>query len=213
MAERDGMRKVVQDQPLEAELAAINTIVQSLEKLGESAQNRVLDYALKRLGLSQPALSHSDQEPAEADLISSLQKVRHEPEKSSGSVTDVRSFAESKQPTSANEKAAVIAYYLAELASPAERRASINQDDVTKFFKQARFPLPASPAMTLVHAKNAGYFESESPGQYRLNAVGYNLVAHRLPYESDSKAGAKKRSSRKASRRRGTAKKSKKASR
>ena len=36
--------------------------------------------------------------------------------------------------------------------------------------------------MTLVDTKNAGYLDNGSArGLYRLNPVGYNLVAHSLP--------------------------------
>jgi hypothetical protein len=38
-------------------------------------------------------------------------------------------------------------------------------------------------AQVLIDAKASGYFESASRGEYKLNAVGYNLVAHNLPGE------------------------------
>jgi hypothetical protein len=34
--------------------------------------------------------------------------------------------------------------------------------------------------MTLVNAKDAGYLEALGDGNYRLNPVGYNLIAHVL---------------------------------
>src|SRR3972149_1179536 len=65
------------------------------------------------------------------------------------------------------------------LASPAP--------DVTRLFKHAGFPLPGTPKMTLVHAKNAGYLDPGSErGTYVLNPVGYNLVAHKLPSGASS---------------------------
>jgi hypothetical protein len=44
--------------------------------------------------------------------------------------------------------------------------------------------------MTLSNAKNAGYLNALGGGQYRLNAVGHNLVAHKL---SGGEAGEAKR--------------------
>lgn len=35
--------------------------------------------------------------------------------------------------------------------------------------------------MSLQNAKNAGYLNVLDRGNYKLNAVGYNLVAHKLP--------------------------------
>jgi hypothetical protein len=49
-----------------------------------------------------------------------------------------------------------------------------------------------------VNAKNAGYFESAGGGRYKLNTVGYNLVAHNLPRGQVSgavRSGAAKRRS------------------
>jgi hypothetical protein len=66
-------------------------------------------------------------------------------------------------------------------------------DDMIKYFKQAGFTLPKKPQFLLVNAKNAGYFDSAGTGKYRLNPVGYNLVAHNLPRsQSESQIKIKK---------------------
>ena len=50
--------------------------------------------------------------------------------------------------------------------------------------------------MTLTNAKNAGYFESVGEGKFKLNAVGYNLVAYSLPKSgSDGEPKAKRKKS------------------
>jgi hypothetical protein len=95
--------------------------------------------------------------------------------------TDIRRLAELKKPKSASEMAALVAYYLAEAADPIARKDVVENADMVKFFKQAKFRLPGNVAMILVNAKNAGYFDSTGAGQYRLNPVGYNLVVHSLP--------------------------------
>jgi len=77
--------------------------------------------------------------------------------------------------------ATVVAYYLSEFAPEEDRRNSITVEDVQKYFKQAKFNLPAKPAQLLVDTKGAGYFDSIVRGEYKLNSVGYNLVAHSMP--------------------------------
>lgn len=96
-------------------------------------------------------------------------------------IVDIKSFRNKKQPSSANEMAGVVAFYLSELAPEAERKSEVQTEDMVRYFKQAGFPLPKRSQMLLTNAKNAGYFDSGGTGRYKLNAVGYNLVAHSLP--------------------------------
>jgi hypothetical protein len=76
----------------------------------------------------------------------------------------------------------VVGYYLAHLAPEQERRDHLVSDDIKTYFIQAGFQLPTGPPnRTLANAKNAGYLIALERGQYRLNAVGHNLVVHKLP--------------------------------
>lgn len=78
--------------------------------------------------------------------------------------------------------AAIVAYYLAELAPKEERKTEITAADLEKYFKQAGFRLPKEARFTLVNSKSAGYLDAGSKsGGYKLNPVGYNLVTHGLP--------------------------------
>jgi hypothetical protein len=77
--------------------------------------------------------------------------------------------------------AALVAYYLSELAPDVENKHEISAADLEKYFKQAAFKLPRSIKQTLPNAAAAGYFDSAGGGRYRLNPVGYNLVVHGLP--------------------------------
>lgn len=87
-----------------------------------------------------------------------------------------------KSPKTITEKVAVIGYYLAHLAPAPERRDYLISDDIEQYFTEADFRLPAAPAgVTLANVKNAGYLSALDRGQFKLNAVGYNLVAHKLP--------------------------------
>jgi len=97
------------------------------------------------------------------------------------SQTDIRSFFEEKQPSSDIEAAAVAAYFYKYLASPEDRRETIDSTTLENSFRLARRPLPAKSGFTLVNARNAGYLDSTGEtGAYRLNPVGFNLVEHTL---------------------------------
>jgi hypothetical protein len=100
--------------------------------------------------------------------------------------TDIRSFRNEKKPRSAKEMACVVAFYLKELAPDGERKESIAASDLDKYFKQAQFKLPQRMAQLLPDAKGSGYFDSAARGEYKLNAVGYNLVAHSLPPKAET---------------------------
>jgi hypothetical protein len=187
------------------ELQAIQAVISALSSLDETARTRVLEYVFSRLDFAVGALSREyvvsnfpASAPPEAGPVASR------PE----SVTDIRSLKEAKSPRSANEMATVVAYYLSELAPPGERRDTINTDDIQKYFKQAGYPLPKQPRVTLANATNAGYFDSAGGGQYRLNPVGYNLVVHNLPrkmpVEGGQRASARRKTSTTKQRRKAT---------
>jgi hypothetical protein len=151
------------------------TILDALKGLeGESIQ-RVLDYVLGRLSLSRPTRSSSP--TVATSLPVDASRARQ---------ASIRDLKEEKQPESSNQMAALVAYYLSELAPNGERKDEISAADLEKYFKQAAFKLPRSLRMTLPNAAAAGYFDSAGTGRYRLNPVGYNLVVHGLPRSQES---------------------------
>jgi hypothetical protein len=98
--------------------------------------------------------------------------------------------------------AALVAYYLSEVVSDDERKVAINTADLERYFKQAGFKLPKSLPQTLSNATAAGYFDPAGSGLYKLNAVGYNLVAHGLPRPHLKTPKRPRKSSSKGSRKR-----------
>ena len=106
--------------------------------------------------------------------------------------TDIRSFFEEKQPSSDIEAAAAAAYYNQYLAPEPHRKDTINADSLSEAFRMAKRPLPARTIYTLTNARNAGYLDSLEGGQFRLNAVGYNLVEHGLGKGTVERAPRKK---------------------
>jgi hypothetical protein len=156
------------------ELEAISSIIDLLRPLNAEAKSRVLEYVLKRLNM----------EPIHAAQQSSIESITIPHHGTAPTVTDIRALTAEKQPRSANEMVALVAYYVSELAPEGERSRTINVEMVRKYFKMARFPMPRAPQSALPNAQAAGYLESVSRGEYRLNPVGYNLVVHGLPRSS-----------------------------
>src|SRR5436190_1985117 len=92
--------------------------------------------------------------------------------------------------------------------SASERQAFITQDDIQKYFVQGQYPMPGSKSQALVNAKNAGYLDAIEPGKYRLNSVGYNLVAHKMPKDGSAQSKPRRKAAKKVARK--SAKKGKK---
>jgi hypothetical protein len=116
--------------------------------------------------------------------------------KSVSSSLDIRSFFNSKQPATDVEAAAVTAYFYKYVAPENDRRESINSNVLQEAFRMARRPLPKVVRYTLQNARNAGYLDTTGGGgEYRLNAVGYNLVEHTLGQAQEPIHGPKPRRS------------------
>ena len=155
---------------------AIDELIQALEPLDESSRLTAIRAACEHLKIGFP----SGEKPLTV-VTPALPPIKEASVSQPPRVADIQTLRDERQPSSASEMAAVVAYYLAELAGPNERKAEVTVEDVLRYFKQARYPLPKARAMLLPNAKNAGYFDSLGDGKYRLNPVGYNLVVHNLP--------------------------------
>jgi hypothetical protein len=171
------------------EVAAIPKLLATLEPLKAEQRIRVLTFVFQKLGIQMPRPENRSQDLSPVSDLSEALGTKSsqstELDRPTGlreNITDIRSLKNAKNPRTASEMVALVAYYLEHLAPEGERREFITADDVRPYFKQAQYELPsAAPGMTLTHAKNAGYLNALARGQYRLNPVGYNLVAHRLP--------------------------------
>jgi len=153
----------------DAELKAINAIVTALSPLKEEQRLRALEYVLRRfnaVALQAPPVAAAPQAFQPTSLAPPATFVSGAP----ATMTDIRTLKETKQPKSANEMAALVAFYLSEVAPLGERKLEIDKTDVEHYFKLASFKLTAKAGQTLVNAKNAGYLDAGSgPGQYKGN--------------------------------------------
>ncbi len=164
---------------------AIDKIIEALDSVEPDARRTALEAACSHLGVKLD-MSHSHVPATPASPPSTLVPPHqatpppHSPP-SPPSPTDIRTLKDQKQPSSAKQMACVVAYYLQELAPSKERKDTVSTQDLGKYFKQAGFKLPRALEQVLRDGKSSGYFESTTRGEYKLNAVGYNLVAHNLP--------------------------------
>jgi hypothetical protein len=178
----------------DAELKAINTMVAALSQLKEEQRLRAIEYVLRRFNAvtlqSPPVASTSSGYIPAATATASLTT-------GTPTIVDIRTLREQKDPKTANEMAALVAFYLSEMAPTADRKSEISTADLERYFKIAGFKLPADARFTLVNARNAGYLDSAGGGQYKLNPVGYNLVVHRMGKGEDRKSEVRLRAVRK----------------
>jgi hypothetical protein len=184
---RGGPRMADQDKELEA----MSTIMAALSDLEDVERSRVLEYVLKRLDMAtvRAPIPTRETSPESRPTASGPRAV-----------VDIRSLKEEKNPQSANEMAALVAYYLSELAPVETRTETIDSDAIRHYFKEAGFRLPSVLRNVLPNAASAGYLQNVSYGKYRLNPVGYNLVVHGLPRTKGSGTRDRKRQRRKPAR-------------
>ncbi len=182
-------------EPVDQEIEAIKVVLAALAPLSEKARASVLDYVTRRLDLTGPVA------PATHSAAGSPPLAAASPGGGAAPTVHIKDFKDQRRPRSANEMAAVIAYYLANVAPQDQRKQTINQKDVETYFKIATFPLPRQVRATLPNAKNAGYFDLVGDGEYKLNAVGHNLVAHSMPRGASKAPTGSKRQTRQAPRR------------
>lgn len=128
-------------------------------------------FALGQLGITRVSLPIIEVEQSSAN---SDAKPLELPE-------TIRSLKKKKLPTYATEMAAIVAYYLAEVAPPETRKSYIGNDDIRTYFRKADFKLPKNVPDILIHATQSGYFESRGDGRYELTPVGRDLVVNKLP--------------------------------
>jgi hypothetical protein len=193
---------------------AARSVVKTIEQFKEPEERkRIIRWAAETLSLPEPfspvrgtlpreGQPEEDDKSREASAIST----------SSGQVSDIRSFIESKNPRSDLQFAAAVAYFYQFLAREDERRDAIDKDILRDAFRKANRKQPNDCAFTLVNATNAGLLDRKGKGSFSINAVGENLVTMTLPSEGNGKSGpratstGKKPAPEKRSRRAGTRK-------
>ena len=193
--------------PVDQEIEAIRCVLAALQPLSKNARASVLEYVTKRLSIAS-TLSTPPAEEIPPPPLTTYQQGE-----SSKETLHIKEFKEQKKPRSANEMAAVVAYYLENIASPDKRKSTVNHKDIETYFKIAQFPLPKRLRVTLANARNAGYFDLSGNGEFKLNAVGHNLVVHSMPRGSAASTAKRATRRKKTTKKKKTAKSRRKSSR
>ena len=110
---------------------------------------------------------------------------------------DIKTFVNEKNPKSDVQFAAVAAYFYRFESSPGERKEVILPKDLDEAGRQARGYSFKNARATLNNSVMLGYFDRAGDGQFKLNAVGENLVAMTLPGAGSEANGGKPRRAKK----------------
>ncbi len=171
------------------ETEAIKAVLDAVEPLQPEVRASVLSYVIRRLQIAVKGVRQD-----EAGFVAGAELSKVTTEGASAQLVHIRDLKNEKRPHSASEMAALVAYYLAHAASENDRKDRITTKDIDTYFKIAEFKLPEKIQFTLPNAKQAGYLDAVGNGEYKLNAVGYNLIVHSLPRDKGTATTTKKRS-------------------
>lgn len=159
---------------------AIDEIIVALKDLDEGARVIAIKAVVEHLNIAYSPGSDSNKNNDAGKHLNTDNNSDSIGQK----IVDILTLKENKNPSNDIEMACVVAFYLEHHAPEDERKDYITNKDIEKYFKQAKFPLPKAPSQVPINTKTAGYFDSAGRGKYKLNPVGYNLVAHKMPKEN-----------------------------
>ena len=156
------------------DLDALRTVIDALEPFDRSDKERIIRWAIEKLGIDGPKFLTSPQ---------NISIGGQAPPPVGGTGPDIKSFIASKAPQSDNHLAAVVAYYY-KFEAPVKKE-SITKEDILNACRLAGTARPKRPQQTLVNAHQIGLLDKGSDkGSYEINSVGENLVAVTLPASS-----------------------------
>ncbi|MDI6802791.1 MAG: hypothetical protein QME58_02955 [Bacteroidota bacterium] len=159
------------------DLEAVRAICIALEPFDETERGKIIKWASERIGIKS---------------ITPLPAPNTSPPTSGGK--DIKTFLEEKNPTSANQLVAAVAYYYKFEAPASEKKNAITKDDLMEASRKANRERPKNPNVILVNAKEYGLVDKVGTGAYEINAVGENLVAVSMPGSGHGNSGIKKSS-------------------
>ena len=178
-----------------------------LEPLNDERRQRILRWVGESLGFSNAPPTAATPTQGNATAIPPTLT----PATPAGNV-DIKTFVDQKAPRSDQQFAAVVAYYYRFEAPENKRKLTLDKDslqDATRLVGRSRLTAPVS---TLNNAKNSGYLNLSSPGEFEISTVGENLVVMTLPSDKAEKKTKKKSTKKKSSKKKGSKKSSKKKS-
>jgi hypothetical protein len=163
-------------------------------------QSRIIRWVSESLGLAAPnSTPAAPIHPASPASI--VQMGAQHLNVGGGRQKDIKTFVNEKSPKSDVQFAAVAAYFYRFECAEAARKNIIVPKDLDDAGRQARGYSFKNALTTLNNAVALGYFDRGGKGEFKLNAVGENLVAMTLPNAgSTQNGGAKSRRTKKQAR-------------
>jgi hypothetical protein len=162
------------------DLEAIRTVLSALEPFEAAERQRILRYVLEKLAMPLTPLEFST-------------KNEPPPAPSSGTIKNLSTFVQEKNPKNDVQFAATVAYFH-RFEAPADRRKmEINGDDLQDATRLAHRKRFSNPGQTLRNARTLGLLDNGSEeGLFAINSVGENLVAMTLPSGAPEKNKSRK---------------------
>lgn len=173
---------------------AAKAIAEQLKGMEKERQERVLRWVAESLkldlGLAKPSGAPGRASREEhAGLSGRDQRIPQGEHRS----MDIKTFVDSKKPKSDTQFSAVVAYYYRFEAPAGNRKETIDAKTLQDAARLAGRRRPPKPLVTLNNAKNLGYLDAPTRGQFQINTVGENLVAMTLPGGEQDRGGRKPR--------------------
>ena len=166
------------------DLDALRAIITALEPFEETERERIMRGASEKLGIK-----NITPPTIQANALMGTTDVTHSAVGYNSGTMDIKSFLVEKNPTSANQLVAAVAYYYKFEAPTTERKNSITKEDLIDACRKATLERPKAPNVVMVNAAKYGLVDNVGTGAYEINAVGENLVAVSMPTTGHGNSG------------------------
>lgn len=153
------------------DLEAVRNICVALEPFDETEREKIIKWACERLGMKNIPSSLIQNIPT----VSSNPTVQ--PVLGQTGAKNIKTFLQEKDPKTANQFVAAVAYYYKFESTAAEKKQSITKEDISDACRKAVIKKWGKfPHVILANASNYGLMDNVGTGTYEINSVGENLV-------------------------------------
>lgn len=167
---------------------AAGKIYDILKDFKPEEQQQIIKWTSEKLGIQTGPVSPP------VKITENGQAQQNQPERQR---TDIKTFVESKNPTSDMQLATVVAYFYEFEASDTQHKDSITHTDLQEACRLSGRKRLAKPDQTLRNACNYGFLDKAGASIFKVSTVGENLVAVTLPNNEEPASSQKKRKTRK----------------
>jgi hypothetical protein len=183
------------------DLDAVKNIITSLQGFEKKDQERIIRWALEKIGLDITGSASVPMAPTIAEppdlLVRPARSTPIQPQnpQPTHASSDIRTFFAEKNPQRDTHVAATVAYFYRFEAPEQERKEEINANDLREALRKAGRPGQLlKPLRALQNARTTGLLDSGTEsGHFCINSVGENLVGMTLPGNGSAKRPRRQR--------------------